>query len=260
MYLFFLLFLSILPVFLVGFYIYNKDNDKEPLILLAKLFLGGVCACVLTLILSFALSAIFPRLMESETDLSLIELFFRVFFCIALIEEGSKWIFTYNIAFYDKEFDQVYDMLVYSVFVSLGFACVENVFYVLDGGVYTAVIRALTAIPGHACFGVFMGYYLALSKLSILHGNINLKKKNMLLSIFVPVLLHGIYDYFLLSGSVLFIVLCLILIIALYITVFKRIKKISSIYGKMKYKDNYCPNCGRRVLSAYCPTCGRKNE
>ncbi len=46
----------------------------------------------------------------------------------------------------------------------------------------------------------------------------------------------------------------------MYVYVIKKVKKVSSIEGKIKYKDNYCPNCGHKVESNFCPVCGRKND
>lgn len=255
-----LLFFSILPVILVGRYIYKKDSEKEPTSLLIKLFFSGMLSCIVTLLITLRLSFLFPVLLQDKVNLDLISLFFYVFFGIALVEEFSKWLFVYNIGFSSKEFDQGFDIVVYSVFVALGFACFENIFYVLENGIYTAIIRGLLAVPGHACDGVFMGYYLYLSKLSMLSGDMNLKKRYLFLSVLIPMLLHGFYDYCLFSQRIIFILLFFVFIIILYVTTFRKVKKLSKEGLKVRYRDNFCPNCGNKVVSEYCPGCGRKNE
>ena len=154
-----LLIVSILPVFLIGSYVYRKDSEKESRGLLFKLFLSGVGSLFLTLIISFVGSIFFPVFFGDESRLDLFSLFFHTFFGIALVEEFSKWFFVYKIGFNNKEFDQVYDMVVYSVFVALGFACIENILYVFESGVTIGVLRGIFAVPGHACDGFFMGYY-----------------------------------------------------------------------------------------------------
>jgi RsiW-degrading membrane proteinase PrsW (M82 family) len=68
-------------------------------------------------------------------------------------------------------------MIVYASFVALGFACFENLLYVSDTGVFTGVVRAFTAIPGHVCDGVLMGSYLALAKLYQIKGDLKLSNK-----------------------------------------------------------------------------------
>ena len=255
-----LLFISILPVYLVGRYVYKKDSVGEPRRLVTKLFFGGLGAFGLTIVVTIILGFIFPSLLSDTFDTDLVSLFFHVFFGIALVEEFSKWIFLYKIAYNNEEFDQVYDMIVYGVFVALGFACIENIFYVFEHGFGTGIIRGLLAVPGHACDGVFMGYYLSMAKVFDIKGDVVSKKNNIVLSILVPVLLHGFYDYCLFSQRFLFIGLFFIFIICLYIVVIGKVKKVSKSYCKFKYRNNFCGYCGRRVDSDYCPDCGGKNE
>ena len=189
-----LLFISILPVYLVGRYVYRKDNFREPKGLIIKLFCGGLGAFGVTIAITIILGFFFPSLLSETFDTDLISLFFHVFFGIALVEEFSKWIFLYKIGFNNEEFDQVYDMIVYGVFVALGFACIENIFYVFQNGFGTGIIRGLLAVPGHACDGVFMGYYLSMAKVSEVKDDSVSKKNNILFSILVPVS-HNKTDY-----------------------------------------------------------------
>lgn len=260
MYLLVLFILSALPVVLLATFIYMKDKNKEPSKLLIKLFLGGFISVIITLVLSLMLELFIPLFRIDTDKLNLIELLFYVFIKIALIEEFAKWMITYKFSYNNDNLDEVYDMIVYSVFVALGFSFVENLLYVFDGGIGTGIIRALLAVPGHACDGAIMGYYLGLAKLSEINNNSRLKKKNMIFSILVPTVMHGIYDYCLFTGKFLFVVIFFIFVFIVYIVTLKRIKRLSSIKRKMKYKDNYCSVCGTKVDSNYCPICGRKNE
>lgn len=260
MYLLILFVLSALPVVLLATFIYMKDKNKEPSRLLLKLFLGGFLSVIITLVLSLILEIFVPIFRLDIEKLNLIELVFYTFINVALVEEFAKWIITYNFSYNDNNLDEVYDMIVYSVFVALGFAFVENVLYVFEGGIGTGILRALLAVPGHACDGAIMGYYLGLAKLSEINKNNKLKKKNMLFSILIPTIMHGIYDYCLFTENFLFSIIFYIFVIIVYIITFKRIKRLSSIKRKMKYKDNFCGVCGTKVNSNYCPVCGRKND
>lgn len=85
--------------------------------------------------------------------------------------------------------------MVYAVFVSLGFALWENINYVLSYGFSTAIVRALTAIPGHACFGVFMGIFYGLAKKYYNYGHPLASKIMRVFCVIVPALLHGAYDF-----------------------------------------------------------------
>jgi RsiW-degrading membrane proteinase PrsW (M82 family) len=251
---------SVLPVFLIGLFVYMKDREKEPAKLLVKLFLGGILSCIMTLIISYIMEIIFPFFNADESTLNLFELIIYVFVGIALVEETCKWVMVYKISYNDKEFDEFYDMILYAVFVSLGFACIENLFYVYQNGVFTGIIRALLAVPGHACYGVLMGYYLGLAKINALNNRGKYEKKYIALSIIVPTIAHGIYDYCLTTGKVIFIIIFFAFIICMYVYIVKKIKSISSINRKMKYKNRYCTNCGHELNSNYCPGCGKKNE
>ena len=255
-----LIIISILPVFLLGNYIYNKDKNKEPTKLLTKLFLGGIASCVLSIIVAILLYFTFPIILEEPGNLNWIELIIYSFIGVSLVEEMCKWIFCYKMAYNHIEFDEIYDMIVYSSFVALGFACFENILYVLEGGVSVGIARAVTAVPAHACFGVFMGYYLAISKLNYINNNLTLQRKQVIKSILIPIIMHGIYDYCLFSRNVILILLLIFLIIIIYIKTISNIKKLSSVTNKLKYKDNYCPICGTVVKSNFCHKCGRKNE
>ena len=252
--------LSALPVVFLATFIYMKDKNKEPTKFLLKLFFGGFLSVIITLVLSIILKIIVPIFRLGTDKLNLIELVFYAFINVALVEEFAKWIITYNFSYNDDNLDEVYDMIVYSVFVALGFAFIENILYVFEGGIGTGIIRALLAVPGHACDGAIMGYYLGLAKLSEINNNFRLKKKNRIFSILVPTVMHGIYDYCLFTGKILFIIIFCIFVFIVYIVTLKRIKRLSSVKRKMKYKDNYCGECGIKVNSNYCPVCGRKNK
>lgn len=251
--------ISVLPVFLIGLYIYNKDKEKESAKLLLKLFLGGMASCILTLVISLILNVI-PIFRADENDLNLIELAIKVFIGIALVEEFSKWLMAYLVSYNDKEFDEFYDMILYCVFVALGFACFENLLYVYQSGVGTGIIRALSSVPSHACDGIIMGYYLGLSKINQINNRKDLKIKNIMLSIIIPTITHGIYDFCLFSKINILMIVFYVFVIFLYVYVIKKVNKISKINRKIKYNDNYCPTCGSIVESNYCPICGRKNE
>ena len=94
----------------------------------------------------------------------------------------------------NSNFDEIYDIIVYSVFASLVFACLENVLYVFQNDVINAIVRSITFIPRHASFGIAMGYFFAKARVNEMNNNKSGKSKNMVLSLIVPTLLHTIYD------------------------------------------------------------------
>ena len=88
---------------------------------------------------------------------------------------------------------------MYAVCIGLGFAALENVFYIVgeeENWIGVAVSRALLAVPGHYAFAVLMGYYY-----SVYHF-VDRSPKTAVCILLVPVLAHGIYDTLALSGTV----------------------------------------------------------
>lgn len=118
------------------------------------------------------------------------------FFSTGLLEEMFKWFILFIAILYKVEFNKPYDGIVYGTSVSLGFATSENVLYLIANGWEFALNRALLPVSSHALFGVIMGYYVGIAKL--IH---EFKSVWMVLSILVPSILHGIYNYILLSQN-----------------------------------------------------------
>lgn len=220
-----LLVLAILPVYLLCYYIYQKDREKESKKILTKLFIFGMLSVVPSIFFEVLLGNFFDY---RDNSILLVQ-FVYVFICIALVEELFKWIFVRFISYNDEEFDHIYDMIVYSVFVSLGFAVVENILYVFSSGLLVGIIRALTSIPGHACFAIYMGYYLGISKINMINNYKVKYIKNTFLSLFIPMLIHAIYDFLLLSKKGELAIAFLIFLIVIYISSFKKIKRLSNV-------------------------------
>jgi RsiW-degrading membrane proteinase PrsW (M82 family) len=117
------------------------------------------------------------------------------FVVVGLSEEGFKFWMMKRRTWNHPGFDCQYDGVVYAVFTSLGFALWENISYVLNYGFSTALVRAVTAVPGHACFGVFMGVLYGIAKKEENRGNDDTSKAFRVLAVLVPAVIHGAYDY-----------------------------------------------------------------
>ena len=185
---------ALLPIFLLCYYIYKKDIHEEPINLLGKIFGLGCLIVIPVLIFEITMGKMFP----TDNVYDFMSLFFNTFVSVGIIEEGFKWIVVKKVGYDNNEFDEIYDIIVYSVFSSLGFACVENVLYVFSNGFGTAFMRAITAVPGHTCFAVIMGYFLSKAKVSEMNQNTSLMQKNIIYSILVPTAIHSLYDTILL--------------------------------------------------------------
>lgn len=215
-----LLIIAIVPISILLKFVFDKDTiEKEPLFLLLKLFVSGAFAAFLVLLLSRGLREIF------YTD----NTFYNSFVEIALIEEICKWIFIYIITWKNKEFNYRFDAIVYCIFVSLGFAFVENIGYAFNYGITTCLLRAIISVPGHAFFAIYMGYYLGMAKMAYTKDENREGATFTLSSILIPTFLHGIYNYCLLGQNDGFYILFIIFIITLYVLSFKTINTSSNM-------------------------------
>lgn len=227
--------ISIIPSIILGIIIYKNDKiEKEPAKLLRKLFLSGILTTVYVIIISYILELIIPFFAIEVTELSSMDRFIYYFLGVALIEEGAKWYMFKKIAWNNKHFDYLYDSIVYAVFISLGFATVENFLYVIEGGLAIGIGRALCSVPGHTFFGVYMGYYFGLAKQAEINNDMKLKVDNILKSILVPTILHTFFNYLLSSSNILISLVYYAFLITLYIKSFKKIKKTGKIQYEMK--------------------------
>lgn len=255
-----LLFFMIIPVFLILLYIYQKDKNKEPILLLLQLFFLGIIAGFITIHFSNLLTQ-FISFMNYENRNNFLDIFLYTFITIALVEESFKWLMVYMRGYYTKEFDELYDIIIYSVFVSLGFAFLENAYYIIQAGqVKIALIRAIFAIPGHTCDAIFMGYYLSLAKQFHYQNQKKIEIKYILLSILIPTILHGIYDFCILSKINILIYVFIIFIIALYIISLKKLKEVANNNKTIKYSNPFCKTCGAKLDNEICPNCNKKQE
>lgn len=223
------LLLAITPVIILGYYVYLKDKDKEPKRILFKLFIGGILAAITTILVSLIIQRCFPTFIANALKDNGLKLFIYTFIVIGLTEELSKWLFLYLFSYHNKEFNQLYDMLVYSVFVALGFAIVENILYVYDGGFIVAISRFFVAIPGHVSMAIFMGYYLSFAKLATIKNRQDLKTQYFICSILVPSILHGIYDYCILSSNIILLLIFVVFILSLFYQAHKKLIWMSKL-------------------------------
>lgn len=277
-----LLFFSVLPVVLILAFVYKKDKDKEPLMLLLSFFFKGIFSCFLVLTISEILGAFLPFMNKEVNMMTFNEVFLYAFFGVALVEEFCKWLMVYFGGYNHREFDEVYDILVYSIFVSLGFAFFENLMYVFSSGSLSiAILRAVSAIPGHACDAVFMGYYLSMAKQCRVLKKFDKEKSFLVKSLFIPAILHGIYDFCLMSGRMLFVSVFLVFVVYLYVVSIKKLNKLSSsnrslnIFSKRPHpagmgqmgvqqvapqqnNNNFCTRCGTRLSGPFCTKCGKR--
>ncbi len=184
-----LILMAVAPVLVIILYIYIQDKyDKEPPKLLIGSFLFGA---IVSVIIVTAIYLVSDYILPLRDKFSVWQQFIRAFIVVALTEEFSKYIIVKYFAQPRKAFNEPYDGIIYAVMVSMGFACTENILYVLQGGYSVAILRAFTAVPAHATFGILMGYYMGKAKFSKHRFQLNM------FGLLLATLFHGAYDFFL---------------------------------------------------------------
>ena len=198
-----LLLITILPSILIIIFFVNSDRFREPTSEILKVFFYGI----LITIPAYFLNSFFASILyQTKLHHSLIGSFFTA----APIEEGLKLAVMYYLVFKMKDFNEPLDGIVYGVSASLGFATLENFYYVdvlsdtfNTSAMSLAALRAFSAIPAHAVFGIFMGYFFM--KYAFIK-----KGDNLIFEFLVPFALHGCYNLFVYSNFLVAIILIII--------------------------------------------------
>jgi protease PrsW len=185
--------IALAPGIAICLYIFYADiYNREPKLNLFVSFLLGCLAIIPAIIVEVS----FP---VSDRSLAAVAVF--SYAVVALSEEGSKFLGLRLYAYPKKSFDEPLDGIVYSVMVSMGFATLENIFYVLKfaengQGIQVGIQRMFLSVPAHASFAVVMGYFVGKAKF-------NPAKRLMLMltGILIAVFFHGTYDFFLFIPS-----------------------------------------------------------
>lgn len=220
-----LLAVAVLPAIFLIYYVYSKDTiEKEPVNFLMILVLLGALTVIPAALLeelgSFILQHFF---IASSTNYNLI----YCFLIIGCVEEGGKYIVMKTKVWNSPEFNYRFDAIVYAVCVGLGFALLENILYVYQGGFSTGLVRAVTAIPAHAINAVFMGYYFGQAKLCNLYGDYDREKKDLKFAMIVPVFLHGFYDFCAMEGTIFFTIAFMIFVVIMDVLALLRVNRSS---------------------------------
>lgn len=216
--------LATVPVICGFFYMYIRDKyEREPFSMAVYGFTLGIFATFIIYGFGRILEFIIPHNKS---------VFFTSFISSSFVEETIKFTFLYRFIWKNENFNEPLDGIVYSVFISLGFAWIENLVYVLHydlGGVITGFSRAFLSVPSHGLFGVFMGYYFGKAKFDN-------NKKLLITSFILPYFAHALYNYFLLYSTVFTLTLFFLLQLNLWyfsMTMIKKQLKISPFKKKI---------------------------
>ena len=218
--------LSVLPAALLMIFIWHKDKiEKEPIGMLVGLFLLGALMVIPAGLAEVGLiKALDSVLDEGNYAYMLID----NFLIVALAEEGCKFFILRVRTWRSPNFNYTFDAVVYSVAVSLGFATLENILYVVgDGTVKLAIMRGILSVPGHAIDAVFMGWFYGMAKRAECAGDASGRSSNLRRAIIVPLLTHGFYDFCLTVDNDVFIFIFFGFEILITVIAFRKVSELS---------------------------------
>lgn len=182
--------IALAPGIAICLYIFHRDayNREPKLNLLVAFFLG--CLAIVPAIL-------IEQAFDTVLDGTLVSVALFSYGVVAFSEEFSKFLGLRYYAYPKKSFDEPLDGIVYSVMVSMGFATLENIFYVFSfaqqgQGIQVGFQRMFLSVPAHASFAVVMGYFAGKAKFTP-GRRLPLLLTGLVLAIFF----HGTYDFFL---------------------------------------------------------------
>lgn len=150
-----LLTVAIAPSLALFSYFYLRDQfSEEPSRLIFQCFVYGA-------VLTFPI--LFLQYVFNEEGV-FANTFIQTVVFSSGIEEFFKWLVLIIAIYRHIDFKDPYDGILYGASVSLGFATVENILYLMEFGLQTAFLRAFLPVSSHALFGVVMGYYFGKAK------------------------------------------------------------------------------------------------
>ena len=217
---------AVLPAAFLLYRVYKMDTiEKEPWSILRKLLLWGALSGIPAALVESLLTGVVQNLLQEGT---LLYNFVFGFIVAALVEESFKFFFLYKFTFKSPAFNYRFDGVVYAVFVSMGFAILENVLYVFQGGLGVALSRALLALPLHAACGVYMGIAYGQQKVNSLYKSASFGSVARA-CLPVPILIHGFYDSCAFSAEKypIFLLVFVVFVILVFFFTLRQLNKAS---------------------------------
>jgi RsiW-degrading membrane proteinase PrsW (M82 family) len=225
-------------------FFWRKDKyEKEPASCLMKTFFLGagmvIPAALLEMVIIHGLGIIDQML-------------------VGVIEETLKFLAVYLYIYKKPQFNEVMDGIVYGAAAALGFASLENLFYIYSYGASVMFGRAIISTLGHVLFASFWGYALGLRK--------STGRNTIPLGLVLSMAAHGIFNTILMAHHWYINLLIVPLMVVLYKSMSGRIKRsleqspFREPAGPTDIMETLCSHCGRSVPpgSTFCPHCGER--
>ena len=214
--------IALLPGIVLCGYVFYKDRiEKEPAGLLTILFASGFLAYLPAAFLQSAFFGLIDKTFADKVSFStigtatwssdsayILHLLLCSFIGHALIQTVIKWLVLVFITRKNKNFNYLFDGVIYSVFVSIGFALAENIHFLSENSIEFLLPKLLTSVPCHLFIAILMGYYYTMwhvrysanvveshmiKNKTITADKVKTSAPWFTASLLVPVMIHGLF-------------------------------------------------------------------
>ena len=213
---------AMVPGLILIWFLHTRPDFPQPRTILWATFGLGILVTLPVIILGFPVSILYP-LIDGLTGSRPLVVLIQAFLGAAILQESFKYLVLANYSCQRKRLAEPFDGVVYGVVASLGFAMLENIAYVVEGDSLGAAVRGLTSVPVHGALGAIMGYYIAQSLFDP-----ERRRRHVRLAWIVPVILHGLYDFPLLLGTLWLLPITFIVLVISVVWAFRIIRRVQS--------------------------------
>ncbi len=243
---------------------YRWDKyQPEPKRLVIRTFLFGMAAVLPVLLIEFLFGLVHFGVANTGL-ISASSMAYDSFVVAGFTEELGKFLVVYLTMYKSPYFDESTDGIIYASAAALGFASVENLFYMIGNGWQVILLRAPISTVSHLLFSVIWGYPLMLRKLGR-RGATAL----LLTGLVGAMAFHGLFDFVIFTKSwfALLIIPIIGTLIVILILMLRHSRRISTfrkvgarVYNAIRDATTTCQNCGAIVNrnARYCTACGSR--
>ncbi len=192
-----LVIIALSPAILMVWFFYARSAYKpEGRLVISLLFLLGFASGFVALMLNHSVER-YTVLWSGSPNALHRNLYWII--GIGLNEEFAKMLMLLAVLYPRRDFTTPMQGVLGGATVALGFAAVENIFYLERYGTVTLLIRSVLTVPAHAFFTIPLGVAMAYSKRALtLAGKVGW----LLGGLFFAMTMHGLYDVWLAMDSV----------------------------------------------------------
>ncbi len=185
-------------IFWVWFWLKEDKLKPEPLWLIFISFVAGMAVVTLTLPLQKLACDVYQNGVCQPAGDNLIIIW-------VILEETLKYLAALIVVFWHKAVDEPIDLIIYMIVIALGFAALENtlfIFNLLDRGMYddsvlTGNFRFIGPTLLHVLSSATVGVCLAFA----FYKSAAKKLWYGMLGLFIAIILHAIFNFFIMGGN-----------------------------------------------------------